>query len=212
MQEKFNVRLETRIKNGDLVRARENLGYYGVEIARQVGISRGYYYDIESMKVYPPKEIQEKICRFFRDRGIMILEEDIFPEYLRELNPTRKYIMEKSVEPAQLLSLSHVPQRLLPHSKGQIEPRIMKEEAEERLNRILSTLDPRATYIVKSIFGIPDGDTKTPEELAVELGLNPIQVRQIEYRALRKLRHPSITKKLKPIYRDLSYLNAKYDE
>ena len=205
MQERFNVRLETRIKNGNLVRARESLGYKSAsELARELGVSVTHYCRIESMQNYPSKELQERICQFFINRGILLFEEDVFPDYLRELSPTKKYIMEKSVQPTQLLSLNHISPRLLPYSnKTEIE--IIRDEAKERLGKILSTLTEREEKVVRMIFGLDDVYPAPLEEVGAHFNVTCERVRQIEAKVLRKLRHPLRARELRPILRDLDY-------
>ena len=67
----------------------------------------------------------------------------------------------------------------------------------EQLVEVLSTLTPREEKVLKLRFGIEDGRTRTREEGGKELHVTRERIRQIEAKALRKLRHPSRSKKLK---------------
>ena len=67
----------------------------------------------------------------------------------------------------------------------------------EQLAEVLSTLTPREEKVLRLRFGIEDGRTRTLEEVGKEFKVTRERIRQIEAKALRKLRHPSRSKKLK---------------
>lgn len=67
----------------------------------------------------------------------------------------------------------------------------------EQLMDVLSTLTPREEQVLKLRFGIEDGRARTLEEVGKEFNVTRERIRQIEAKALRKLRHPSRSKKLK---------------
>ena len=67
----------------------------------------------------------------------------------------------------------------------------------EQLVEVLSTLTPREEKVLRLRFGIEDGHTRTLEEVGEEFNVTRERIRQIEAKALRKLRHPSRSKKLK---------------
>jgi RNA polymerase sigma factor, sigma-70 family len=67
----------------------------------------------------------------------------------------------------------------------------------EQLIEVLSTLTPREEKVLRLRFGIEDGRTRTLEEVGKEFNVTRERIRQIEAKALRKLRHPSRSKKLK---------------
>jgi len=67
----------------------------------------------------------------------------------------------------------------------------------EQLMDVLSSLTPREEKVLKLRFGIEDGRTRTLEEVGKEFNVTRERIRQIEAKALRKLRHPSRSKKLK---------------
>ena len=62
---------------------------------------------------------------------------------------------------------------------------------------VLGTLSDREEKVLKLRFGIEDGRTRTLEEVGREFNVTRERIRQIEAKALRKLRHPSRSKKLK---------------
>lgn len=67
----------------------------------------------------------------------------------------------------------------------------------EQLIEVLDTLTPREQKVLRLRFGLDDGRTRTLEEVGKEFEVTRERIRQIEAKALRKLRHPSRSKKLK---------------
>ncbi|MDE5616478.1 MAG: RNA polymerase sigma factor RpoD [Clostridia bacterium] len=73
------------------------------------------------------------------------------------------------------------------------ETRMLKEH----LLEVLSTLTPRENEVIRKRYGLDDSRPKTLEEVGREFNVTRERIRQIEAKALRKLRHPNRTKKLK---------------
>jgi RNA polymerase primary sigma factor len=71
--------------------------------------------------------------------------------------------------------------------------RLLKQQVEE----VLSSLTPRERTILALRFGLEDGRSRTLEEVGKELRVTRERIRQIEVKALRKLRHPSRSSLLK---------------
>ena len=67
----------------------------------------------------------------------------------------------------------------------------------EQLEDVMSTLTPREAKVLKLRFGLEDGKARTLEEVGREFEVTRERIRQIEAKALRKLRHPSRSKKLR---------------
>lgn len=70
---------------------------------------------------------------------------------------------------------------------------LLKEQIEE----VLNTLNDREQNVLKLRFGLEDGRARTLEEVGKEFDVTRERIRQIEAKALRKLRHPSRSKKLR---------------
>ncbi len=67
----------------------------------------------------------------------------------------------------------------------------------EQLEEVLDTLTPREERVLRLRFGLDDGRARTLEEVGQSFGVTRERIRQIEAKALRKLRHPSRSRKLK---------------
>ena len=86
-----------------------------------------------------------------------------------------------------------------PNSSNPFEE-IARKEYSSELNRVLKQLNPREYQVITLRFGINDGNARTLEEIGRIIGLTRERVRQIESKALRKLRHPNRSTKMKQFY------------
>ena len=75
----------------------------------------------------------------------------------------------------------------------------------DKLNEVLATLNPRENEVIRRRYGLDDGKPKTLEEVGREFNVTRERIRQIEAKALRKLRHPGRAKKLKDFLDEDSY-------
>ncbi|MBE6753658.1 MAG: RNA polymerase sigma factor RpoD [Ruminococcaceae bacterium] len=67
----------------------------------------------------------------------------------------------------------------------------------KQMKEVLETLTPRETRVIRLRFGLDDGKCRTLEEVGAEFGVTRERIRQIEAKAIRKLRHPNRSNKLK---------------
>ena len=72
-----------------------------------------------------------------------------------------------------------------------------KQLLKDEINEVLLTLTPREQKVLQLRFGLEDGRCRTLEEVGVEFSVTRERIRQIEAKALRKLRHPSRSRKLR---------------
>ena len=80
---------------------------------------------------------------------------------------------------------------------------VINVNLKERTEHVLRTLSPREEKIIKMRFGLEDGSEHTLEEVGLEFAVTRERIRQIEARALRKLRHPSRSRKLRSFLDDV---------
>jgi RNA polymerase primary sigma factor len=72
-----------------------------------------------------------------------------------------------------------------------------KQLLKDQINEVLSTLTPREQRVLQLRFGLEDGRSRTLEEVGLEFHVTRERIRQIEAKALRKMRHPSRSRKLR---------------
>ena len=157
-----------------------------------------------------PVHMMDKIGRLLR------ISHSLTQEYGRE--PTEKELaaqMETSTDKVgQITKAAQYPASLEYHLGEEadsdtlgdfIEDKTVPQPAEvatnellkEQLNDILASLPPKERRVVELRFGLGDGRRRTLEEVGQEFHVTRERVRQIEAKALRKLRHPSRSRKLK---------------
>jgi len=74
----------------------------------------------------------------------------------------------------------------------------------EQTGQVLRTLTPREEKIMRMRFGLEDGSERTLEEVGRAFAVTRERIRQIEAKALRKLRHPSRSRELKTFFDDMN--------
>jgi RNA polymerase sigma factor (sigma-70 family) len=196
MQGSFAIRAELRLKNSALISAREDLGLSQKEAAGLIGISANRLSNYENMKLYPTQEMQEMICGFYRSKGVFIIEEDVFPDELKAFRThSKKYIREVVIPKQRFLTVCD---QLSEYPESNPEEEYGLKQLRGTMERVLATLTPREEKVLRMRFGIGEEYDHTPEEVAAKLGVTPGRIWQIEAKALRRLRHPPISKKLKP--------------
>jgi RNA polymerase primary sigma factor len=133
-----------------------------------------------------------KIAAYFK-----MLPEDLFPASLYALGLPDSFDRTFASEEV-FLSLSQGTQSLLPCPQALAETR----ERQDCIDAALSTLTPREAVVIKMRFGI-EGDVGTLDEVAEKLAdqfrVTRERIRQIEAKALRKLRHPKRSRMLRPL-------------
>lgn len=109
------------------------------------------------------------------------------------------YLFERSFD-----SVEEVDKRIIkkiPTQEPTPEEFVIKNEEKERVQEVLKTLGPKEEKVIKLRFGIGEVGEYTLREIGRELGVTHERVRQIESKALRKLRHPARSKLLIPFIR-----------
>ncbi len=123
-------------------------------------------------------------------------ETDMSPEKVRNIMRISQHpvSLEKPIGEEEDSHLGDfIPDDDIPSPEQQASFTLLKEQ----LNEVLSTLVKREEKVLRLRFGLDDGRPRTLEEVGKEFGVTRERIRQIEAKALRKLRHPSRSKKLK---------------
>jgi RNA polymerase primary sigma factor len=98
---------------------------------------------------------------------------------------------------------SHLGDFLEDHGVVSPADAVININLKEMTEQVLNELTPREERVIKMRFGLEDGTERTLEEVGREFGVTRERIRQIEAKALRKLRHPSRTRQLRPFVPDV---------
>ena len=104
--------------------------------------------------------------------------------------PDMEAIIQQSVDEA-------VQEKVKEYEKEQKKKDEEIAKLKEQLEEVLETLTERERKVLRLRFGLDDGRARTLEEVGKEFKVTRERIRQIEAKALRKLRHPSRSRKLK---------------
>jgi RNA polymerase primary sigma factor len=98
---------------------------------------------------------------------------------------------------------SHLGDLIEDHTEISPAKALMNVNLKERTAHVLRTLSAREEKIIRMRFGMEDGSERTLEEVGQSFAVTRERIRQIEAKALRKLRHPSLSRKLKPLFEEV---------
>jgi RNA polymerase sigma factor (sigma-70 family) len=189
MVEDFRVGLKTRVFNFNLWTAFNDIGRTRQEIARDLGVSWGTLNDYVRFKRYPNEERKIKMALYL---GVTV--DNIFPEEIQDIRiehqpPAMSFTRQEAMVAG-----------FLPSDDGDIEAledNLQRDANAALVRSAMDSLNPREKRVLEERFGMDGEDTKTLVEVGRLFGVTPERVRQIERKALRKLRHPKNSKKLK---------------
>jgi RNA polymerase primary sigma factor len=180
------VGIHLRAFNWRLWRARRDQGWTQVQLALAAGIETQRLCAIETLRSWPRQEEAEEIAAAL-DMGVA----ELFPEELRDAVSSR---LSSSIR-------FPVPLRALP--AGIQVAQLAEAGAEatdlrEHLQAAISSLTPREQKVLTLRFGLDGGPGQTLKEVGREFNVTQERIRQMEAKALRKLRHPKRSKALRP--------------
>ena len=191
---KFPIALKIRAKNGILQKFIDQMGWTQEEFARKLGIHQSTVCAWFNMKACPNSHIHvDKITELI---GKPINE--IFPDILKTKafrSIKKRNTLYKEVDLIFLPSHKMPELSYIPEDKTKFEIC----EMTDNILKALQTLKPKEEQVIKKRFGIGEEylEGKTLRECSKIFGVSSARIRQIESRALRKLRHPRNTKILK---------------
>lgn len=163
----------------------------------------------QSRTIRIPVHMVDQINRFYKTQRKLMQEHGKDPD-IKEIAK----VMEISVEDAEnLMRISQQPKSLstpvgddkeatlemfiADSSKPSLYDAVSQELLKDALQEVLETLSPREKKVLIMRFGLEDGKPKTLEEVGKEFKVTRERIRQIEAKAIRKLKHPTRARKLK---------------
>ena len=157
-------------------------------------------------------EIVNKLVRISRQLVQMLGREPTSGEIARQMDiPEAKVRKVRKIMRVPISLETPVGQEVDSHLRDLIEDHggtspaeaAMSANVQERIAHMLRTLSPREEKIIRMRFGMEDGSEHTLEEVGRVFSVTRERIRQIEAKALRKLRHPSRSQKLKSFFDDV---------
>lgn len=200
-------RLEIKVRNNAVLKRIEELGYESIpDFCRANNLNYGAINDIIAFK-----------APFYRKRGginglivklanvLQVLPDHIYPPERRGAPLERnKYISE--VDKADLMQIStSLRKDALP-----VDDRKMLDDFASTIQRVmLEALTPREQRLLDKRFGITSGVPQTLDEVGAELNVSRERVRQMEIKAIRKMKHPAQSKELREYIEFFDDLHAR---
>ncbi len=182
----MRVGVKQSLFNHKLRKLREAMNLTQQEVADKCGINVSSYAKIETFKRFPSKIEANRIAVLFYCE-----EEDIFPAWSAGMYKERPPI-DRTFEVSYVaLQQNEMKQLCSTESIQESEDRIAEEQRQELLNATLDTLYPRERKVIEMRYGFIDGHISTLSEVGVAIGVTQERVRQIEAKAMRKLKHPT---------------------
>lgn len=165
------------------------------DAARRLKVTPSEIGQLLNMAVWPYSEKQGawRLSARRVARRLQLPVEWLFdPElYGRPMLATR---VELAVDPLDLRALG-----ALPAPELDPETALSQAERDDRLRGILAELTPRERHVLAQTFGLNDGHERSLREVAQAEGKSPESIRQVEAKALRKLRHPYRSHRLREL-------------
>ncbi len=190
----MNYALDIRVKNAAIAEAMALHNCTQAKLAEMAEISYSILNSYATLRKNPWSRngpwlvpVAKKLAEF-----LGLSDEDAFPPELYRhfgVNPRRLLKIQKLPE----LPLSEA--RYLPAKSNQ-EDECSDQERRDAINRLLTTLTPREQMVIRLRFGFDSSEEKTLAEIGADFGVGSERIRQIEAKALRKLRHPSRSQRL----------------
>lgn len=203
-----DLRLEIKIKN-NLIWKRIKDKFGDISVAEFCRINNLYQTEVGKYLTFKKNPVGSKKPRGLGKIGLILAEiegenyfwkkipvrlaeildcepAELFPEHLRE---TRKNQYAIEVESRGLLSEGIYPSP---------EKYLIDGELKETISNLIETLTPREEKVLKARFGINGQKTESLEDIGKKFNVEKERIRQIEEKALRKMRHPSKSKLLRP--------------
>lgn len=193
MQKKLSSNRKDDFYNWHFRSARLEAGYSRVRLANETGISKPAMESYERLRAFPCLNTAEKIASTIGRK-----KEEIFPEYLREMIKEVRIIRENYSRDFanNATSLDDISEEEILVSEDNIIEDINYAELKRRFESVLNLLADKHRKVIKMRFGLEDGHCYSLKETGIALGLTKERIRQIQIKAMRKLRSPKYASQL----------------
>jgi len=188
------VRLRLITHNARLIDARKERGMTAEDMAVATSLSRGRLRDIENLRAIPTEDEIIKIACVLKKPIDYLFAEELLSAIEAGVFSRRKVEMAApgviSLTEAQRLRLTY-------DGESEIIEQVSRKLLSARINEVLNTISPREQKVIRLRFAFDDGRSRTTKEVGEKFNVTRERIRQIEEKALRKLRHPSRSHMLK---------------
>jgi transcriptional regulator with XRE-family HTH domain len=198
------LRVNVQIKNNLLLERRERLGLTQIELALAANVEKAHYAQYETLRRKPLEKIWVGDCEAYdwRDDALKIAEfyevdpEELWPDAVIRID---KPIVSRRMDAEQLFMLTETGQSVALLPEG-AESKVAKDELARKIRDTLKSLTPREEKVILTRFGLDGDDEKTRAEVGELFEVSKQAIFVTEFKALRKLRHPSRSKHLRPFF------------
>src|SRR3990167_4745413 len=180
----FSIGIRRIAYHHELKRFRDLNGYSQGDIADFCGISKSNYGNIERLISFPNEELAVQIADLFE-----VAPEILFPKWTMPVFNKQHKLVDRVVEMKREMLASR--EVMLLEAPDDTEEVIDKQLLKKNIKDALKTLSLREAKVLELRFGLDDDKQKTLEETARKFGVTRERIRQVEIKALRRLRHPS---------------------
>ena len=202
MKESDNLDLLVQSRFKNLILWEAMAGRTATLCAELCGVSLGAYISLLNLRFNPFSTKDDLTERTYTQNARKIADffklppEILFPESLYSLR--LPHLVERRYASAEMLPLFAASQT--PALLGNPEESVTQDEIKTAIQAACLTLKPREERILKLRFGLEDGHEYTLQEVATIFQVSKQRIRNIEVKALNKLRHPSRNETMKRLY------------
>ncbi len=131
----------------------------------------------------------------------------VYPPMSSDYPETRRYEMPETFEDYELID-DYEDSYSIPSSSESIDDTVLNSFSKEAIREVLKELTPREEAVLKMRFGLENNSPMTLKEVGKHFNITREYIRQIEAKALRKLRHPSRANRIRGYYYDTGYKSS----
>ena len=201
MTDAKDYRIEVKVKNNKLLQKIEEAGYATVaDFCKAANFQQTVVGLFVNMKRAPINKLTGEYSQSFMKivDFLRCMPEDVFPKaQMQEAMKINKITTKVDISDVQSLTTSLRSIALPPEQK------MIFQEARASIQRAMETLTPREQRVLMLRFGFYDGKEHTLDEIGKEFNVSKDRIRQIEQKAIRKMKAPNRSKELRKSMEDI---------